>query len=178
RGRRASPVGHDTGSCRARDGDSVIGRAAVRDDYFEAAVDALLEDRANAPLDLALLVACRHDHGDAWGHGDGIGREAVCHRRSARTWDGGGTFPEALPRASVSPVSSGYYPEEAALLTSAMPACLRPVRLGIYTDLVYRTHGGGVSTDRAFVLFLNALGERVDELVLFGRLDPTPGRAP
>jgi glycosyltransferase involved in cell wall biosynthesis len=52
------------------------------------------------------------------------------------------------------------------------------VRLGIYTDLVYRTDGGGLFTDRAFVLFLAALGERCDELVLFGRLDPTPGRAP
>jgi glycosyltransferase involved in cell wall biosynthesis len=52
------------------------------------------------------------------------------------------------------------------------------VRLGIYTDLVYRTDGSGLSTDRAFVIFLTALGERCDELVLFGRLDPSPGRAP
>ena len=52
------------------------------------------------------------------------------------------------------------------------------MRLGIYTDFVYRTDGGGLFTDRAFVLFLTALGERCDELVLFGRLDPTPGRAP
>jgi glycosyltransferase involved in cell wall biosynthesis len=52
------------------------------------------------------------------------------------------------------------------------------VRLGIYTDLVYRTDGVGLFTDRAFVLFLTALADRCDELVLFGRLDPTPGRAP
>jgi glycosyltransferase involved in cell wall biosynthesis len=52
------------------------------------------------------------------------------------------------------------------------------VRLGIYADLLYRADSDGVSTDRAFILFLAALAERVDELVLFGRLDPHPGRAP
>jgi glycosyltransferase involved in cell wall biosynthesis len=52
------------------------------------------------------------------------------------------------------------------------------VRLGIYADLAYRADSDGVSTDRAFILFIAALAERVDKLVLFGRLDPRPGRAP
>jgi hypothetical protein len=42
------------------------------------------------------------------------------------------------------------------------------VRLGIYTDLLYRADGATVSTDRAFVLFLAGLAERVEKLVLFG----------
>jgi glycosyltransferase involved in cell wall biosynthesis len=52
------------------------------------------------------------------------------------------------------------------------------VRLGIYADLVYRADRDGVSTDRAFILFVAALAERVDELVVFGRLHPGPSRAP
>jgi glycosyltransferase involved in cell wall biosynthesis len=52
------------------------------------------------------------------------------------------------------------------------------VRIGIYADLVYRADNDGVSTDRAFIRFLSALAERVDEVVIFGRLDPLPGRAP
>jgi len=52
------------------------------------------------------------------------------------------------------------------------------VRLGIYADLVYRADDGGLSTDRAFILFITALAERIDELVVFGRLDPKSGRAP
>jgi glycosyltransferase involved in cell wall biosynthesis len=52
------------------------------------------------------------------------------------------------------------------------------VRLGIYADLVYHVDDGGVSTDRAFIVFIGALAERIDELVVFGRLDPTSGRAP
>ena len=52
------------------------------------------------------------------------------------------------------------------------------MRLGIYADLAYRADNDGVSTDRAFILFIAALAKRVDELVLFGRLDPRPGRAP
>jgi glycosyltransferase involved in cell wall biosynthesis len=53
-----------------------------------------------------------------------------------------------------------------------------PVRLGIYADLVYHADDDVVSTDRAFILFLNALAERLDELVVFGRLVPVRGRAP
>jgi glycosyltransferase involved in cell wall biosynthesis len=52
------------------------------------------------------------------------------------------------------------------------------MRLGIYADLVYRADRDGVSTDRAFILFLGALAEQVDELVVFGRIDPKTGRAP
>lgn len=48
----------------------------------------------------------------------------------------------------------------------------------MYADLVYRREGEVVSTDRAFILFVFGLRERVDELVLFGRLHPEPGRAP
>jgi glycosyltransferase involved in cell wall biosynthesis len=50
------------------------------------------------------------------------------------------------------------------------------VRLGVYTDLVYRADGEGLSADMAFVSFLAGLAPRVDELVVFGRLDPEPGR--
>jgi glycosyltransferase involved in cell wall biosynthesis len=48
----------------------------------------------------------------------------------------------------------------------------------VYADLVYRVEGDVVSTDRAFVNFVAGLASRLDELVLFGRLDPKPGRAP
>jgi glycosyltransferase involved in cell wall biosynthesis len=52
------------------------------------------------------------------------------------------------------------------------------MRLGVYADLVYRRDEDGVSTDRAFVLFVVGLADHVDELVLLGRLDPVPGRSP
>jgi glycosyltransferase involved in cell wall biosynthesis len=52
------------------------------------------------------------------------------------------------------------------------------VRLGVYTDLVYRRDGEILSTDLSFILFVTALAPRIDELVLFGRLDPRPGRSP
>lgn len=52
------------------------------------------------------------------------------------------------------------------------------MRLGIWLDLVYRRDEDGViSTDRAVVLFVASLAGLVDEVVLFGRLDPEPGRA-
>ena len=52
------------------------------------------------------------------------------------------------------------------------------MRLGVYADLVYRRDGDVVSTDLSFVLFVAALAEHLDELVVFGRLDPAPGAAP
>jgi glycosyltransferase involved in cell wall biosynthesis len=52
------------------------------------------------------------------------------------------------------------------------------MRLGVYSDMAYRCDDGGVSCGRAFVRFLEGLAARVDELVVFGRLDPEPGRAP
>jgi glycosyltransferase involved in cell wall biosynthesis len=52
------------------------------------------------------------------------------------------------------------------------------VRLGVYSDLKYRRDDGGLSTDRAFIRFVTSLPPRVDEVVIFGRLDPEPGRYP
>ena len=51
-------------------------------------------------------------------------------------------------------------------------------RLGIHADLVYRFDGRAYSADRAFVKFVTALPPRVEEVVLFGRLDPERGRFP
>jgi glycosyltransferase involved in cell wall biosynthesis len=51
------------------------------------------------------------------------------------------------------------------------------VRLGVYSDLVYRSDGETLSTHQAFVRFVTSLPPRVDEVVLFGRLDPEPGRS-
>ena len=51
------------------------------------------------------------------------------------------------------------------------------MRLGIYSDLVYRSDGETFSTDRSFIRFITALTAHTEELVLFGRLDPVPGRA-
>ena len=50
------------------------------------------------------------------------------------------------------------------------------MRLGIYTDMVYRSDGETITTNRAFVRFVTSLPPRVDEVVLFGRLHPEPGR--
>ena len=52
------------------------------------------------------------------------------------------------------------------------------LRVGVYADLVYRRDGSTLSTHRAFILFVCGLEERVDELVLFGRLAPGAERAP
>ncbi len=45
----------------------------------------------------------------------------------------------------------------------------------VYTDYVYRERGGVVYGERAFALFLTALGERLGGLTIIGRLDPEPG---
>jgi glycosyltransferase involved in cell wall biosynthesis len=52
------------------------------------------------------------------------------------------------------------------------------MRLGIYTDMLFRADGDTISTRRAFVRFIAALPPRVEEVVIFGRLDPEPGRFP
>jgi glycosyltransferase involved in cell wall biosynthesis len=52
------------------------------------------------------------------------------------------------------------------------------VRLGVYADLVYRANGDRVSTDLSFVEFVAGLATRIDELVVFGRLEPEPGEYP
>ena len=49
------------------------------------------------------------------------------------------------------------------------------MRLAVYTDYVYRREGDAVYAERAFALFLAALGEHVERLVIVGRLDPRPG---
>lgn len=53
-----------------------------------------------------------------------------------------------------------------------------PLRVGVYADLVYRRDGDRLGTDRAFILFVCGLAERVNELVLFGRLAPDAAPAP
>jgi glycosyltransferase involved in cell wall biosynthesis len=50
------------------------------------------------------------------------------------------------------------------------------VRLAVYTDYVYRRDDDGVYAERAFALFLAHLADRIDRLVIVGRLDPRPGR--
>jgi len=52
------------------------------------------------------------------------------------------------------------------------------LRLGVYADLLYRRDEAGISADRAFVKFVTALPPRVEEVVVFGRLDPEPGSHP
>jgi glycosyltransferase involved in cell wall biosynthesis len=51
------------------------------------------------------------------------------------------------------------------------------MRLGVYSDLVYRHDGDVYSNNRAFIRFVTGLPPRVDEVVLFGRLHPEPGRS-
>jgi glycosyltransferase involved in cell wall biosynthesis len=49
------------------------------------------------------------------------------------------------------------------------------VRLAVYTDYEYRSDGTRRYGQRAFVVFLEALREQVERLVLVGRMDPRPG---
>jgi glycosyltransferase involved in cell wall biosynthesis len=51
------------------------------------------------------------------------------------------------------------------------------VHLVAFTDYVYREANGVVYAERAFALFLAALGDRVGSLTIVGRLDPGPGAA-
>jgi glycosyltransferase involved in cell wall biosynthesis len=51
------------------------------------------------------------------------------------------------------------------------------VRLGVFSGDRYWREDGVLSSDVSFVHFLAGLSELVDELVLFGRLDPRPGTA-
>ena len=50
------------------------------------------------------------------------------------------------------------------------------MKLGVYSDLVYRRDAAGMSNNRAFIRFVTSLPPRISEIVLFGRLDPAPGR--
>jgi glycosyltransferase involved in cell wall biosynthesis len=49
------------------------------------------------------------------------------------------------------------------------------VRLGVFYDLPYRSDGENFSADLPIVRFLTNLPPRVEEIVLFGRLNPDPG---
>lgn len=49
------------------------------------------------------------------------------------------------------------------------------LRLAVYTDYAYRRDGDGVHAERAFVLFVNELAQRVGALTLLGRVYPEPG---
>jgi glycosyltransferase involved in cell wall biosynthesis len=51
------------------------------------------------------------------------------------------------------------------------------VRLAVYTDYEYCSDGKRRFGQRAFVVFLEALREHVDRLVLVGRFDPKPGKS-
>lgn len=51
------------------------------------------------------------------------------------------------------------------------------LRLAVYLDDTYREQDGAVYGNRSFVLFLGAVAERLDELVLLGRLDPKEMRS-
>jgi glycosyltransferase involved in cell wall biosynthesis len=49
----------------------------------------------------------------------------------------------------------------------------RPVpRLGVYTDYTYSVVQGSPYAERAFALFVGALAEKLDRVVVIGRLDP------
>ena len=49
------------------------------------------------------------------------------------------------------------------------------MRLAVYTDYEYRSDGARRYGQRAFVVFLQALGRGVERMVLVGRLDARPG---
>jgi glycosyltransferase involved in cell wall biosynthesis len=51
------------------------------------------------------------------------------------------------------------------------------MKLGIFLDDVFTRDGTAIYADRAFPVFLAALAEHVDRLVVIGRLDPKPGRS-
>jgi glycosyltransferase involved in cell wall biosynthesis len=50
------------------------------------------------------------------------------------------------------------------------------MRLAVYTDYKYRRDDMGVYAEKAFTLFIARLAEKVDGLVLLGRVDPEPGK--
>lgn len=49
--------------------------------------------------------------------------------------------------------------------------------IAVYTDYAYSSKGGSIYADRAFALFLAALADRVDRMVIVGRLRPDGGEA-
>jgi glycosyltransferase involved in cell wall biosynthesis len=52
------------------------------------------------------------------------------------------------------------------------------MKLAVFCDYTYRVNEGRVSAEVPFALFVMGLAPYVDELVMVGRLDPTPGAFP
>lgn len=50
------------------------------------------------------------------------------------------------------------------------------MRLGVFYDMPYRRDRDAITADVPVIRFVTSLPPRVDEIVLFGRLDPAPGR--
>ncbi len=51
------------------------------------------------------------------------------------------------------------------------------MRLGVFYDMPYRSDGRTISADIPVIRFITSLPPRVEEIVLFGRLNPVPGTA-
>ena len=51
------------------------------------------------------------------------------------------------------------------------------MRIGVFADSLYHRDGDVLSNGRAFTRFVTGLAEHVEEVVIFGRLAPDPGRA-
>jgi glycosyltransferase involved in cell wall biosynthesis len=52
------------------------------------------------------------------------------------------------------------------------------MRVGVYTDMVFRRDRQTLTTDKAFIRLVAVLAAELGEVVLFGRLAPEPGRSP
>jgi glycosyltransferase involved in cell wall biosynthesis len=50
------------------------------------------------------------------------------------------------------------------------------MRLGVYSDMVFGRSGQTLSAGQSFIRFVTSLPPRVDEVVVFGRLEPGQGR--
>ena len=51
------------------------------------------------------------------------------------------------------------------------------MKLGVFYDMPYRSDGRTISADIPVIRFITSLPPRVEEVVLFGRLNPVPGTA-
>ena len=51
------------------------------------------------------------------------------------------------------------------------------MRLGVYTDYHYWREGDSYYAERAFFTFITSLRPLMDRIVLFGRVNPKPGRS-
>jgi glycosyltransferase involved in cell wall biosynthesis len=52
------------------------------------------------------------------------------------------------------------------------------MRVGLYSDMVFRRDRALLTTDKSFARLVAALADELGEVVLFGRLAPQPGRSP